>query len=233
MKVNELMTSEVITVDGEASLKEAARRMISAGVSGLVVTDKSGGPSGVITEADFVKNESDRRSSKRARLLRWLTPDQDMPTFERTVADVMTSELVTITPDADHAEAARLMRKCQIKRLPVVDENQALVGILSRSDIMRAFVRPDDAIIDELQERVMRQVLWIDPRKVDVHVVEGNVVLEGHLETRADADLLEELAGRLDGVVSVKNRLSWEIDNTELEMTSPPPSMHTRRNWPR
>jgi CBS domain-containing protein len=223
------MTADVITVGRDASLKEAARRMIEAGVSGLAVTDDEG-LAGVITEADFVKSESDRRPKKRARVLSWFSHDVEVPHFERLVGDVMTSNVVTISPETDHAEAARLMQTKRIKRLPVVDDGE-LIGIVSRSDILRAFARPDESIIGELQDHVMRKVLWIDPKRVTVHVVEGNVVLEGQLETKSDAVLLEDLAGRLDGVVSVKSRLTWEVDNTKLEMVSPPPGIPPHGNW--
>jgi CBS domain-containing protein len=223
------MTADVITVGRDASLKEAARRMIEAGVSGLAVTDDEG-LAGVITEADFVKSESDRRPKKRARVLSWFSHDVEVPHFERLVGDVMTSNVVTISPETDHAEAARLMQTKRIKRLPVVDDGE-LIGIVSRSDILRAFARPDESIIGELQDHVMRKVLWIDPKRVTVHVVEGNVVLEGQLETKSDAVLLEDLAGRLDVVVSVKSRLTWEVDNTKLEMVSPPPGIPPHGNW--
>lgn len=224
MRVRDLMTADVITIGPDASLKEAARRMIEAGVSGLAVTDVNGALSGVITEADFMKSESDRRPKKRARILSWFSHDAEVPHFERLVGDVMTKDVVTISPETDHAEAARLMQAKNVKRLPVVDD-AGLIGIVSRSDILRAFARPDESILTELQDHVMRKVLWIDPRKVEVHVVEGNVVLEGHLETKSDAVLLEDLARRLDGVVSVKSRLTWEVDNTKLEMVSPPPGI--------
>jgi CBS domain-containing protein len=222
------MTADVITVGRDASLKEAARRMIEAGVSGLAVTDDEG-LAGVITEADFVKSESDRRPKKRARVLSWFSHDVEVPHFERLVGDVMTSNVVTISPETDHAEAARLMQTKRIKRLPVVDDGE-LIGIVSRSDILRAFARPDESIIGELQDHVMRKVLWIDPKRETVHVVEGNVVLEGQLETKSDAVLLEDLAGRLDGVVSVKSRLTWEVDNTKLEMVCPPPGIPPHGN---
>lgn len=230
MRVRDLMTADVITIGPEASLKEAARRMIEAGVSGLAVTQEDGALVGVITEADFVKSESDRRPKKRARVLSWFSHDVEVPHFERLVGDVMTPDVVTVSAEADHAEAARLMQTKKIKRLPVV-EGDELIGIVSRSDILRAFARPDESIISELQEHVMRKVLWIDPKRVEVHVVEGNVVLEGRLETKSDAVLLEDLAGRLDGVVSVKSRLTWEVDNTKLEMVSPPPGIPPHGNW--
>lgn len=233
MKVSQLMTPEVITVGRDASLKEAARRMIEAGVSGLVVTDADGALQGVITEADFVKTESERRAGKRARLLRWLSREQSaMPDTERLVGDVMTSEVITLDGEADHAEAARLMRKAGVKRIPIVDGDGRLAGILSRSDIMRAFARADADIVAEIEGHVMGDVLWIDPRRVTIQCIEGNLVLDGRLETRSDATLLEALACRVDGVVSVTSHLEWEIDNTKLEMVPPPPGIPRRPNWP-
>lgn len=228
MKVQELMTTDVITVSRKAPLKEAARRMIEAGVSGLVVTDDDGNIGGVITEADFVKAESDRRADKRARLLRWLMPEPEMPSSERVVEDAMTADVVTLGPGADHAEAARVMRKAGIKRIPIVDGQGGLVGIVSRSDILRAFARSDSEIIDEISNHILGEVLWIDRRKVEVGCVDGNVTLAGRLETKSDAMLVEEMARRVDGVVSVAASLTWEIDNTKQEMTSPPQGGYRR-----
>lgn len=231
MKVRELMTTELITVGSDAPLKEAARRMIEGRVSGLLVTDRDGKLIGVITEADFVKAESDRRASKRARLLRWFSREVDeIPSTERLVGDVMTRDVVVIGPDADHAEAARLMRKAEVKRIPVVDGDR-LVGIVSRSDILRAFARSDMAIIEEIVDHVIGDVLWINPKRVDVRSIDGNVTLKGRLETKTDATLLAELTRRVDGVVSVDTDLTWEIDNTKVEMISPPLSGLSRSNW--
>ncbi|HET8738344.1 MAG TPA: CBS domain-containing protein [Acidimicrobiia bacterium] len=228
MKIQDLMTTNVITIGPEASLKEAARRMIEAGVSGLPVTDDSGSLVGVITEADFVKAESGRRAAKRARLLRWFTRDDgSIADEERRVGDVMTTEVITIPAQADHVEAARLMRSAGIKRIPVVEDSR-VVGLVSRSDILRAFARPDSEIISEITEYLMPKVLWIDPRAIRISCVEGNVVLSGRLETRSDVQLLVELTRRLDGVVSVQDHLTWEIDNEKLPMVSPIPSS---RNW--
>lgn len=226
MEVSKLMTPDVITIGVDASLKEAARRMIEAGVSGLVVTTADGVPVGVVTEADFVKTEARRRAGKRARLLRWLGRDEpEVPDAERLVGDVMTADLITLGVEADHAEAARLMAKEGIKRIPILDEDGGLAGILSRSDILRAFARHDEDIVAELENHVIRDVLWVDPRRVRIQCVDGNVALSGRLETKSDATLLETLARRVDGVVSVVSRLDWEIDNTKLEMVPPPPGI--------
>lgn len=230
MKVKDLMTTDLITVGRESSLKEAARRMIEAGISGLLVTNRAGDLEGVITEADFVKAESGRRAAKRARLLRWFgNGESRIPTSERRVGDVMTTDVITLGPNADHAEAARLMQEAGIKRVPIVDSDDRPIGIVSRSDVLRAFARPDSEIVDEIIDHVICDVLWIDPRRVRVLSVEGNVTISGQLETRGDAILLKDLVKRLDGVVSLASTLTWEVDNTKLEMVPPPPAMRPTR----
>jgi CBS domain-containing protein len=223
LRLNELMTTDIITVGPDAPLKEAARRMIEAGISGLPVTDDEGELLGVITEADFVANEAERRAPRRARLLRHWLKDEEMPAHERQVRDVMTAEVKTLPPDADHAEAARMMHKEGIKRIPVVREDGRLVGIVSRGDILRAFTRSDAAIVSEITDHILREVLWIDPKLVRISCEDGNVVLSGRLETRSDAQLVAELTNRLDGVASVNDQLSWSYDNTKLETPMPRP----------
>lgn len=231
MRLEQLMTTDVITVGPDSSLKEAARRMVEAGISGLPVTDDSARVIGIITEADFVSGEADRRTERRAGLLRFLGKEAEIPDHERLVRDVMTTGVITITPDADHAEAARVMERHGIKRIPVVDEDGRLVGVVSRADILRAFVRADAEIVDEIESRVVRDILWIDPRRVTVTCMEGNVTLEGRVETRSAVQLMGELTRRLDGVASVDNRLTYEVDNLKLEMVGVPPGMRPRRNW--
>lgn len=222
MKLHELMTTDVITIGPDATLKEAARRMIEARISGLAVTDDTGQLIGVITEADFVKEEAGRRPEKRARLLGWFHKDEPLDT-ERLVGDVMTKDVLTLPHDADHADAARLMKDKNIKRIPVVSPTGDLVGLVSRSDILRAFARPDSEIIEEITGQVIQHTLWIDPKRVQVSSTDGNVILSGRLETKGEAHLVVAFVARVDGVVSVKDQLSWEIDNTKLKMVSPPP----------
>jgi CBS domain-containing protein len=230
MKLRNLMTRDVITIGADVSLKEAARRTIEAGISGLPVTAADGSLVGMVTEADFVTTEADRRRKKRAGLLRLVYRDVEIPSQERRVADVMTTDLIVLGPEADHAEAARLMQTEGIKRIPVVEDGK-LVGLVSRSDVLRIFARSDQEIIEEIREHVIGDILWIDPERVDIKSVEGNVVLRGRLETRSDTELLARLTARVDGVASVANHLEFEVDNTKLEMISPPMGMGIPSNW--
>ncbi len=229
MRVSDLMTTDILTVGPEASLKEAARRMLEGEISGLPVINDDGDLVGIITEADFMATEADRRVTRRAGLLRLFVRDAEIPSHERLVGDVMTTDVKVIGPESDHAEAARLMEKEGIKRIPVVADGR-LIGLIARADMLKAYVRSDQEIIDEIQGHVMKDILWIDSRRVEIECVDGNVIVSGHLETKSDASLLIELTRRLDGVTSVSDHLTWEVDNTKLEMVSPP-SGYARGDW--
>lgn len=230
MKVRDLMTNEVVSIGPDGAIKEAARLMVESGVSGVPVVDDDGRLIGIITEADFVAGEADRRAEQRAGLLRFLLNRQPIGDEELKVADVMTRDVITVGPDADHTEAARLMDREAVKRLIVTDDAERVVGIVSRADIMRAFTRSDEEIVTELKDHVLKDVLWIDPDRVKVTSIDGNVVLDGRLENRSDATLLAEFTRRLDGVASVTDHLQWDYDNTRGDFTSPPPGV-PRPNW--
>ena len=135
----------------------------------------------------------------------------------------MSTPVHTISPDSDHPQAARVLAKYRIKRLPVV-ENERLIGLVSRTDLMRTFVRPDQAIIDDILGDIMLRILWIEPELVSVGCIDGHVRLTGRVQTRSDAELLASLTRRLDGVGSLDDNLTWELDNTKLESASPVPS---------
>ncbi len=229
MRIRDLMTTDVITVGPDSSLKEAARRMLADGLSGLPVTDE-GRLVGIISEADFLATEAERGARKRAGLLRLFVRENGVPSHQRTVGDVMTHNVQTVSPDASHVDAARMMEVNRVKRLPVLEEG-AVVGLISRSDILRTFVRPDQEIVEEIRVNVMRKVMWVDPERVAITCDDGNLVLVGNMETKSDVELLVELTKRLDGVASVESRLTWEIDNTEFAMTDGPRPPYPKRNW--
>jgi CBS domain-containing protein len=206
------MTTEVVTVTPGMSLKEAARTMTDVGVSGLPVLDEDGRIIGIITEADFLAREAGRSEPRRRRLLDALFNEPQVAEAE-TVEQAMTLDPFVIYPEASLTEAARVMVNHGVKRLPVVDAEGRLAGVISRADVVAAFTRPDDVIEDEIREDVIRRILFLEDGVVDVTVVDGVVTLQGTLPTKSDTRLLEELTRRLDGVVRLESELDFEVDD--------------------
>ena len=200
MQVVDLMTTEVISVTPATSIKDAARLMFRHRVSGLPVVGENGLIVGIITEADFLRLEVARTTAAEVEPV-------------ETVAQVMSSGVVTVEADTAVVEAAKIMVVQDVKRLPVVDESGVLVGILSRLDVVAVFTRPDDIIEDEIREDLLRRVLFVDPDELHVNVANGVVTFEGEIGTSNEARLIEELASRLDGVMRVDNKLSWRVDD--------------------
>ena len=221
MKVRDIMTTDPISVREDTLLKEAARIMVRHKVSGLPVIDPDGHLVGIVTEGDFLRQAASR-GPNRMSLLDALFGDAGptSPAAE-TVGEVMTDKVITITPDASLGEAARLMAGRGIKRLPVIDDDGKLDGIISRADIVNAFTKPDDVVEDEVREDIIRRLLFLDPDIVDVSVADGVVHLAGELEHRTEVHLLEELTRRIAGVVKVESDLTYVVDDRKIEGTSP------------
>jgi len=210
VKVKELMTRQVVTAGPGMSLKEAARIMINHKISGLPVVDDSGHLIGVISEGDVVHQESIRRPGTNLTSLFRSNPRPAL-----SVDEAMTTKVVAVGGDIDHAEAARIMETRNVKRLPVVDTDNRLIGLISRSDLLRAFGRPDEDVKDEVVTDVIKRILWLDHGGVDVAVVDGEVSLRGTVPTRSDARILEEMTRRLDGVVRVDvSDLRFDVDDS-------------------
>jgi len=211
MRVVDVMTADVVVAQPEWSLKQAARVMIEAGVSGLPVEGPDGSVIGIITEADFIETEAGRTVG-RQRLFDAVFGEK-RTRVPSTVEAAMTKYPIVVDRNTTIAEAARLMADRKVKRLPVVDPEGALEGIVSRADILVAFARDDEAIADDVERGVIRRILMLESRDVSVHVTEGVVELSGQVPNRSDARLLEELVGRIEGVIRCESDLVWSFDD--------------------
>lgn len=221
MKVRDLMTTDPLTVSADTLLKEAARTMVRNKVSGLPVMS-DGALIGIVTEGDFLRQEANRDQPYRFSLLDALFGEGSVdPPAVEAVAEVMTENVITIRPEATIGEAARVMANKGVKRLPVIDEDGALIGIISRADVVNAFTKPDEIIEDEVREDIVRRLLFLDPEDVGVSVEEGVVTLDGEMENRTEAHLLEELTRRVEGVVRVDSQLTFLVDDQKAERHYP------------
>lgn len=221
MEVREVMSRGVVSIRPDAPLKEAVRLMTRHAISGLPVVTPDGEVVGVLSETDLLVKEVGEAGIPHRRL-DWLLGEPAETKRVRamisatTAGEAMTAPAITIGPHQDIRAAATVMVKRRVNRLPVVEGGQ-LVGIVTRADVARTFLRPDDEIATAIREEVLRDILWIEPDSLEVTVTEGVVRLSGTLERRSMIGPLGRLVGRLDGVVRVELRLGWQFDDTELD----------------
>lgn len=209
-KVGGLMTGEVVSVVPSTPFKEVAKRLAEHDISGLPVLDEDDRVVGVVSETDLLVRQAlaadavcgPRRSGPGVG-----TPGRDEGDAI-TAGRLMSAPAVTVHADETVAAAARTMLRRCVDRLPVVDDEDRLVGIVTRRDLLLVFLRPDPEIRRRVIEEVLVETMGLAPDAVDVHVVDGRVALEGTLETPAQIVIVKKLTEQMDGVVSVSDRLT-------------------------
>ena len=214
MRIHEIMQRDVITVAPGTTLKDVAALLVGRRISGLPVCATDGHVLGVVSEADIVRKEQPGEVAPTALLGRLLEQAYGAASrfAARTAGDAMTTPAVTLCSRDNVADAARLMIAKRINRLPIVDGAE-LVGIVTRSDLVRAFDRDDAAILGEIEDDVLRTTLWIDPGTLEVSVEEGLVTLEGCVDTKTTAEIVRAYIRRVPGVVDVDSQLTWRTDD--------------------
>ncbi|MFF7721497.1 CBS domain-containing protein [Streptomyces luteogriseus] len=201
------MTRTVVALAAGANFKEIVRTVEGQRISALPVVDTRKRVVGVVSEADLLRKEEFRDSAPgrgpRARPPEGLEKAQAV-----TAADLMTSPPVTVYPDATVARAARLMARRKVKRLPVVDDDGVLRGIVSRSDLLRVFLRPDHDIARAIRHEVLAGRLPDGIDSVRVEVNEGVVTLTGSMPDTSVVPLAVRLVRSVEGVVDVRPELT-------------------------
>jgi CBS domain-containing protein len=215
-KVSDVMTKEVVTVGPEEGFKTCVDLLRIHEISAVPVVDEEERLVGIVSEHDLLQKE-ERQDSR---------GHKSRKAGGRTAGEVMTSPAWSIGPDASLAEAARLMHGKKVKRLPVVDGARRLVGIVSRADLLKPYLRSDESIRREIAEQVMVKTLFIDPRAFDVDVRDGVVRLSGELETKSLGGLVVKLAEGVEGVVAVDSKMSYRLDDSHTSVGLPPQALH-------
>ena len=214
------MTREVVTVGQDTPYLQITRELAERGVSAAPVVDEADRVVGVVSEADLLHKVELAGSTGPKPL--WERPSRRAARVKSeadTASRLMTTPAVTIGDDAPLAEAAKLMHRHRIKRLPVVNGDGRLIGIVSRTDLLRVYLRPDSEMREEIADGVLRRTLWIDPLAVEVDVIDGIVVLRGRVDRRSTATLVARLAAIVPGVIEVRDQLRWDYDD-DVETTA-------------
>jgi CBS domain-containing protein len=219
MTVGEVMTSEVVDAHPETSFKDVARLLDRHRISGLPVVDHDDKVLGVISETDLIRFQAARSTPGRVRWLRTRAlrrSARQATTAARatTAGELMSTPAVTVHPEQRVADAARVMERHHVDRLPVVDEEDRLIGIVTRRDLLRVFLRTDEEIRRDVTDDVLTRALGLPPHTVVVSVRDGMATLEGQVEQRSDILLAVHLTWRVEGVVGVVSNLTFRMDDT-------------------
>jgi len=200
--VKDIMTTDVAAVRSGASYREMAALLRSRRVSGLPVVDTEGIVIGVVSETDLLTRALNRRPGRRPH-------HGHMPAAELTARDLMTHPAVTTGPDEPVASLARLMSARKLRRLPVVDARNHLVGIVCRSDVLSVFSRPDEDICREITQDVILDGFFTDPARFTVTVKDGIVTMEGEPGSVVLGRNIVDQARHVEGVVAVRDRFTY------------------------
>ncbi|MFC8277970.1 CBS domain-containing protein [Streptomyces sp. NPDC057271] len=205
--VADVMTKKVVAVRPDAQFKEIVAAMERWRVTAVPVVEGEGRVVGVVSEADLLLKEElhDHRLGLVEQLRRL---DATAKAGSRRAEDLMTSPAVTVTPEASLPQAARLMAARRVKRLPVVDASGTVQGIVSRSDLLKVFLRSDEELGAEVRRDVVRKLFPLSHHQVDVRVDAGVVTLSGEVHDSALIPLAARLARAVEGVVDVRCELT-------------------------
>jgi CBS domain-containing protein len=233
-QVSDVMTPEVVTAAEDATIAEIADKMVTHRVSGLPIVDDGHRPVGVVSQADLLPRTAATPPAA-GRTLRGRRAAKATATSAR---QLMSTPVLTIGADEPLSAAARKMQHKAVKRLLVTDDAGQLLGIVSRSDLLRLYTRADTAIRGDVINQVLRRILWIDTRQVQVDVHAGVVTLRGSVGRRTTGAIAARSAADVPGVVAVVDKIRYEFDDSALarsrvHRTDPLSSEPTRLHFSR
>ena len=198
-RVQDVMTTSVVTIDRVTPYKEIAQLLADHRISGVPVLTMGRHVAGIVSEADLLAVEDSR--ARRARQPGHMhLPGHHPAGGNLTAADLMTAPAITVHPDAPIPSAARLMTTHHVRRLPVVDPDGMLIGIVTRRDLLSVFLRPDEEIASDATE-LLDDVLHADAARIRVVVRDGRVILTGTASEPGEEDL-----------IPIAIRLLWDVD---------------------
>jgi len=220
MKAVEIMTTGVVTVQPEASVREAARLMWEHGVSGLPVVDDVGRLAGIVTEGDFLRRAETSTELRHPRWLEFLLgpgrlADEYVHSHGRKVGEIMTPEVTTVSEDAPLEEVVKIMEHRRIKRVPVISGTK-IVGIISRANLVQALARlaqdvaptrPDD---ETARKQIMAELTkqpWAPKTSLNVIVRGGVAELWGTISDEREREAIGVVAENVPGISQVIDHL--------------------------
>lgn len=197
MRARDVMSSPVVTVTVDTTVKEAAELLAGNGFTALPVLDDDERLIGIVTEADLVHDRFPRDARYRS-----AHPDYESASIPRTasVGDVMTSPVIGMGPGADVVDLVTVMLDDRIRSVPIVD-GSAVVGIVTRRDLLRVLAREDGEIAKDIRHRLAQ---YGGSGRWTVEVHDGAAAITDEYDDATDRHVAAVVAEGVPGVTSVR-----------------------------
>ncbi|MBP2328766.1 CBS domain-containing protein [Kibdelosporangium banguiense] len=204
LTVATVMTKDPVTVAPDTEFKDIVEILARHSISAVPVVGRDGVPIGVVSETDLIHKQEQPSQPK------VLVGQQTRERWHRATAEraleLMTVPVRAVSADKSVSFAARELNRRGVRRLFVIDQDR-LVGVVSRRDLLRVFLRSDEDIQVDVEREVFQRVLWLDLSAITVSVNRGVVTLTGRLDRRSEVEIAGRLTPTIPGVVEVRNRL--------------------------
>jgi len=212
--VQEVMTTQVVTATEAMPFRDLAALLYAGDIGAVLVVAPTGQVLGVVSRPDLIPKAAGLAAP--AGLCPWFGPRrrERRRALARTAGELMTTPAVTVAPQATVEQAARLMRRHRVGRLSVpLPFTGRLVGIVTRSDLLRIYRHPGEDIRAEIEAEVLTQVRGVDPRRLAVSVRDGVVSISGRVAARSAIARLVRAVLAVEGVVGVDERIGFDLDD--------------------
>ncbi|GAB7036564.1 MULTISPECIES: CBS domain-containing protein [Catenuloplanes] len=216
-QVGDVMTKDVATVTADTPYRSIVDVLMRRRVSAVPVVDELGRVVGVVSETDLLHKIEFAGTDQAPRLFESRRNRRARVKADAVVAaDLMSTPASTALATTSITAAARRMDAGRVKRLPVVDELGRIIGIVTRSDLLKTHLRPDEAIRVDIESGILHRVLLLEPGTITVTVTAGTVTLAGTVDRRSSAELAVRLTRQVPGVVEVADAVTFEFDDTAI-----------------
>ena len=221
MHARDVMVSPVITARKSATVREVANILLEKRISAVPVVDDAGKLVGIVTESDLMRRAEAGTEHPYSWWVHFLAGDATIAadyvkSHAAHIEDVMTSDVVTAIPETPLHEIATLLEERQIRRLPIVDKDGNLVGIVSRANLIQVVASARPKLELTLPDSTIRQRLlselkkhsWAHTHNLDVTVTNGVVDLWGYAQSNEERKAIRVAAEDIPGVVAVNDHLA-------------------------